>query len=65
MKPTLTESQFTFLLQNAGLSLTEEQRVKLLEAHDLIRSMAKSVRTPRKRSAEPAHIFAWPREERS
>jgi hypothetical protein len=52
---------FQMLVEEAGLKLTPEQFEELRQGHRFIQRMQKSVRRPRDRSAEPAHIFVHPR----
>jgi len=44
------------------LKLTPEQFEELRGAYPLVERMARTVRRPRDRAAEPAHIFVQPRE---
>jgi hypothetical protein len=54
--------RFTLLVEQAGLKLTPEQFEELRGAYPLVERMARTVRRPRDRAAEPAHIFVQPRE---
>jgi hypothetical protein len=53
--------RFTVLVERAGLTLTPEQFEELRQAHQFVERMQRSVRRPRDRAAEPAHIFVHPR----
>ena len=54
--------RFRVLVERAGLKLTPEQFEELRSAYPLVERMARTVRRPRDRAAEPAHIFVQPRE---
>jgi hypothetical protein len=54
--------RFRLLVERAGLNLTPEQFEELRSAYPLVERMARTVRRPRDRAAEPAHIFVQPRE---
>ena len=54
--------RFRLLVEQAGLKLTPEQFEELRTAYPLVERMARTVRRPRDRAAEPAHIFVQPRE---
>jgi hypothetical protein len=54
--------RFRLLVEQAGLKLTPEQFEELRGAYPLVERMARTVRRPRDRAAEPAHIFVQPRE---
>jgi hypothetical protein len=54
---TLSAEHFRVLVERAGLRLTPEQFEELRQAHRFVLRMQKSVRRPRDRAAEPAHIF--------
>ena len=58
--PMSTE-RFAFLVERAGLKLTSEQFEELRGAYRQVERMQRSVRRPRDRAAEPAHIFVHPR----
>ena len=49
------------LVEEAGLKLTPEQFEELRQGYRFVARMQKSVRRPRDRAAEPAHIFVHPR----
>lgn len=58
----LTEAEFQVLCKRAGLPLTPEQAAEYWPAYQLVESMAALVRKPRNHLAEPAHVYAHPRE---
>jgi hypothetical protein len=58
----ISRERFSVLVQRAGLKLTPEQFDELRGAYPLVERMARTVRRPRDRAAEPAHIFVQPRE---
>lgn len=57
----ISQERFRVLVERAGLRLTPEQFEELRLAHPHVERMARSVRRPRDRAAEPAHIFVQPR----
>jgi hypothetical protein len=57
----ISPERFTVLVERAGLKLTPEQFEELRQAYRLVERMARTVRRPRDRAAEPAHIFVQPR----
>jgi hypothetical protein len=57
----ISPERFAVLVERAGLKLTPEQFEELRQAYPLVERMARTVRRPRDRSAEPAHIFVQPR----
>jgi hypothetical protein len=59
-KPISTE-RFAILVEEAGLRLTPQQFAELKDGYRYVQRMQKSVRRPRDRAAEPAHIFVHPR----
>ena len=59
---SISKVRFTVLVERAGLKLTPEQFEELRCAYPLVERMARTVRRPRDRAAEPAHIFVQPRE---
>jgi hypothetical protein len=63
MSAPLTDQQWAFLLERAGLdpTLAPERFAELREGYKLIERLQKSVRRPRDRAAEPAHIFVHPK----
>jgi hypothetical protein len=52
---------FSVLVERAGLKLTPGQFEELREGYRFIERMRRSVRRPRDRAAEPAHVFVAPR----
>ncbi len=61
----MQDAEFEILVRRAGLTLNATERGRLLEVYGKLQSMAESLRTPRDRGAEPAHVFVpgqgWPR----
>ena len=58
---SISAERFAILVERAGLKLTPEQFEELRQAYRLVERMQRSVRRPRDRAAEPAHIFVHPR----
>jgi hypothetical protein len=58
----ISRERFTVLVEQAGLKLTPEQFEELRQGYHLVERMARTVRRPRDRATEPAHIFVPPRE---
>jgi hypothetical protein len=52
---------FAVLVERAGLKLTPEQFEELRRGYHLVERMIRTVRRPRQREEEPAHIFVHPR----
>ena len=61
MSEPISPERFAALVERAGLKLTPEQVEELRQAYPLVERMARTVRRPRDRAAEPAHIFVQPR----
>ena len=57
----ISSERFAVLVERAGLRLTPEQFEELRQAYRLVERMIRTVRRPRDRAAEPAHIFVQPR----
>jgi hypothetical protein len=57
----ISAERFAILVEQAGLKLTPEQFAELRDAYRFVSRMQQSVRRPRDRAAEPAHIFVHPR----
>jgi hypothetical protein len=58
----ITKERFALLLERAGLDrLTPEQVETLRQGYRFIERIQRTVRQPRDRAAEPAHIFVHPR----
>jgi len=57
----ISAERFAFLVERAGLKLNPEQFEELRQAYRQVERMQRSVRRPRDRAAEPAHIFVHPR----
>lgn len=58
---SISAERFAILVEEAGLRLTPEQFEELREGYRFVERMRRSVRRPRDRAAEPAHIFVQPR----
>jgi hypothetical protein len=59
MPPTLTDDALDYLLESAGLSLTDAQKADLRTIHDALAAMKTRVRQPRGRTAELAHTYGF------
>jgi hypothetical protein len=59
-EPIATE-RFAALVKEAGLQLTPEQFEEIRQGYRFVERMRRSVRRPRDRAVEPAHIFVQPR----
>jgi hypothetical protein len=57
----ISPDRFAVLVERAGLRLTPEQFEELRQGHRFVERMIRTVRRPRDRAAEPAHIFVHPR----
>jgi PHD/YefM family antitoxin component YafN of YafNO toxin-antitoxin module len=56
----ISAERFAMLVEEAGLRLTPEQFEELRQGYRFVERMRRSVRRPRDRAAEPAHIFVQP-----
>jgi hypothetical protein len=63
MPPTLTDPALEYLLQSAGLTLTEAEKADLKMIHDGLAAMKARVRVPRGRMAELAHSYGFTQED--
>ncbi|HEV2186962.1 MAG TPA: hypothetical protein VGR70_07125 [Stellaceae bacterium] len=63
MAEPISDERWAFLLERAGLdpSKAPERFAELREGYRLLERLQKSVRRPRDRAAEPAHIFVHPK----
>jgi len=61
MSEPISSEWFGFLVERAGLKLTPEQFEELRQGYRFVERMIRTVRRPRDRTAEPAHIFVQPR----
>jgi hypothetical protein len=57
----ISADRFALLVERARLKLTPEQFEELRQGYRLVERMQRTVRRPRDRAAEPAHIFVQPR----
>ena len=61
-EPPISRERVALLLERAGLDkLTPEQVEELRDGYRFIERIQRTVRRPRDRAAEPAHIFVHPR----
>jgi hypothetical protein len=63
MKPALTDPALEYLLQCAGLTLTEAEKADLKSVHDGLAAMKDRVRQKRGRMAELAHSYGFTAED--
>ena len=63
MPSEINDAALEYLLARAGLSLTEEQKAELKNAHAAVAALAERVRKPRGRMAEPAHTYGYTEED--
>jgi hypothetical protein len=63
MTPTLTDAALDYLLENAGLNLTESQKSDLKSIHDSLAAMKARVRRKRGPMAELAHTYGFTAED--
>ena len=63
MKPLLTDPALEYLLQSAGLTLTEAQKADLKTIHDDLTAMKARVRQKRGSMAELAHTYGFTAED--
>ena len=61
MSEPISTERFAVLAERAGLKLTPEQFEELRQGYRFVERMIRTVRRPRDRAAEPAHIFVQPR----
>ena len=62
MAEPISRDSFAVLLERAGLhKLTPEQVEELRRGYRFVERMTRTVRRPRDRAAEPAHIFVHPK----
>jgi hypothetical protein len=63
MAEPISDERWAFLLERAGLDpkLAPERFAELREGYRFLERVQKSVRRPRERAAEPAHIFVHPK----
>ena len=59
---SISVERFADLVKEAGLQLTPQQFDELRQGYRFVERMRQSVRRPRDRAAEPAHIFVQPRD---
>ena len=61
MSEPISTERFAVLAERAGLKLTPEQFEELRQGYRFVERMVRTVRRPRDRASEPAHIFVQPR----
>ena len=61
MSEPISTERFAVLAERAGLKLTPEQFEELRQGYRFVERMIRTVRRPRDRASEPAHIFVQPR----
>ena len=61
MSEPISNERFAVLAERAGLKLTPEQFEELRQGYRFVERMVRTVRRPRDRASEPAHIFVPPR----
>ena len=61
MSEPISNERFAVLVERAGLKLTPEQFEELRQGYRFVERMIRTVRRPRDRASEPAHIFVQPR----
>lgn len=59
MPPMLSDETLDYLLANAGLTLTAEQKADLKTIQEALAAMKARVRQPRGHMAELAHSFGF------
>jgi len=57
----ISPERFARLVEEAGLRLTRERSDEMRRGYRYVERLRRSVRRPRDRAAEPAHIFVQPR----
>ena len=57
----ISKERFAVLVERARLKLTPEQFEELRQGYRFVERMIRTMRRPRDRAAEPAHIFVHPR----
>lgn len=63
MPPTLTDAALEYLLETAGLTLTDAEKAELKSIHDGLAAMKARVRQPRGPMAELAHSYGFTAED--
>ena len=59
MPPAMTDDTLAYLLDTAGLSLTEVERADLKTIQEGLAAMKARVRQPRGRTSELAHVYGF------
>jgi hypothetical protein len=63
MQPTLTDPALDYLLQSAGLTLTDAEKADLKAIHDGLTTLKAQVRQKRGPMAELAHSYGFTAED--
>ena len=63
MPAEIADQALDFLLARSGLDLTEAEKTELKRVYAGIAEMARRVRQPRGRMAEPAHAYGFNEED--
>ena len=61
MAEPISRERFAVLVEQAGLKLDPERFEELRQGYRFVERMAQTVRRPRDRAAEPAHVFVHPK----
>ena len=61
MSEPISPERFAVLVERAKLKLTPDQFEELRQGYRYVERMIRTVRRPRDRAAEPAHIFVQPK----
>lgn len=62
MAEPISRERFALLVEQAGLKLDAERFEDLRQGYRFVERIKQTVRRPRDRAAEPAHIFVHPRD---
>lgn len=62
MTEPISRERFARLVEEAGLTLDPERFDDLRQGYRFVERIRRTVRRPRDRAAEPAHIFVPPRD---
>lgn len=63
MPAEIGDDALEYLLDRAGLHLTDEQKAELKSVYTGIAAMAERVRKPLGHMAEPAHVYSFTEED--
>ncbi len=62
MSEPISAERFAQLVERAGLKLSQQRLEELRQGFRYVERMQRTVRRPRDRAAEPAHIFVHPKD---